>query len=62
MNFIIWYKIALFYYLLFLSKEFDVGQDKPFEYVTTELEPCFDAADFIRLGKDVFGQRSHVNI
>ena len=29
-------------------------------YVTTEFEPCFDAADFIRAGKDVFAQRSQV--
>jgi len=29
-------------------------------YVTTEFEPCFDAADFVRCGKDIFVQRSHV--
>jgi len=29
-------------------------------YVTTELEPTFDAADFIRCGRDIFTQRSHV--
>jgi glycine amidinotransferase len=29
-------------------------------FVTTEFEPCFDAADFIRFGKDIFGQRSQV--
>jgi len=29
-------------------------------YVTTELEPVFDAADFARFGKDIFVQRSHV--
>ena len=28
--------------------------------MTTEYEPCFDAADFIRAGKDVFAQRSQV--
>lgn len=30
------------------------------KFVTTEFEPCFDAADFIRAGTDVFGQRSQV--
>ena len=30
------------------------------KFVTTEYEPCFDAADFIRAGKDVFAQRSQV--
>lgn len=30
------------------------------KFVTTEYEPCFDAADFIRAGKDVFVQRSQV--
>lgn len=29
-------------------------------FVTTEFEPCFDAADFIRFGFDIFGQRSQV--
>jgi glycine amidinotransferase len=29
-------------------------------YVTTEFEPCFDAADFVRFGRDIFVQRSHV--
>ena len=30
------------------------------DYVTTEFEPVFDAADVARCGKDVFVQRSHV--
>jgi len=30
------------------------------EYVTTEFEPCFDAADFVRAGRDIFVQRSQV--
>lgn len=30
-------------------------------FVTTEFEPCFDAADFYRAGKDIFAQRSHVS-
>jgi len=29
-------------------------------YVTREHEPTFDAADFIRCGRDIFAQRSHV--
>ena len=32
------------------------------KFVTTEFEPCFDAADFIRAGKDIFAQRSQVYI
>jgi glycine amidinotransferase len=30
------------------------------EWITTEAEPTFDAADFVRCGRDVIGQRSHV--
>ena len=30
-------------------------------FVTTEFEPCFDAADFIRAGWDIFAQRSQVD-
>lgn len=29
-------------------------------YITTESEPTWDAADFMRFGKDIFGQRSFV--
>lgn len=29
-------------------------------YVVTEFEPVFDTADFIRCGKDIFVQKSHV--
>ena len=32
----------------------------PFRSVITEFEPTFDAADFIRCGRDIFVQRSHV--
>ncbi|KAG8440552.1 hypothetical protein GDO86_006335 [Hymenochirus boettgeri] len=28
------------------------------KFVTTEFEPCFDAADFMRAGRDIFAQRS----
>ncbi|KAJ7394402.1 hypothetical protein OS493_000211 [Desmophyllum pertusum] len=30
------------------------------KFVTTEFEPCFDAADFMRAGRDIFAQRSQV--
>jgi len=30
------------------------------KFVTTEFEPCFDAADFMRVGTDIFVQRSQV--
>lgn len=30
------------------------------QYVITEFEPTFDAADFIRCGRDIFVQQSHV--
>ncbi|XP_034638894.1 glycine amidinotransferase, mitochondrial isoform X4 [Trachemys scripta elegans] len=30
------------------------------KFVTTEFEPCFDAADFIRAGRDIFVQRSQI--
>jgi glycine amidinotransferase len=29
-------------------------------FVLTEFEPVFDAADFVRCGRDIFGQLSHV--
>eukprot|EP00754_Rhynchopus_humris_P036052 Rhum_TRINITY_DN17823_c0_g1::Rhum_TRINITY_DN17823_c0_g1_i1::g.166561::m.166561/K00613/GATM; glycine amidinotransferase len=31
------------------------------EYVTTEAEPIWDAADWMRMGKDIFCQRSFVS-
>jgi glycine amidinotransferase len=34
------------------------GKEK--NYVITEFEPTFDAADFIRCGRDIFVQKSHV--
>ena len=34
-------------------------EDDP-RYVVTEIEPIFDAADFIRCGRDLFVQKSHV--
>jgi glycine amidinotransferase len=38
-------------------------RERPYEtrrYLTGEFEPTFDAADFIRCGRDIFAQRSHV--
>ena len=34
------------------------GEDM--RYVVTEFEPTFDAADFVRCGRDIFCQKSHV--
>ena len=31
------------------------------KFATTEFEPCFDAADFMRAGRDIFAQRSQVS-
>ncbi len=33
---------------------------EPTRYVITEFEPTFDAADFIRCGRDIFAQKSNV--
>src|SRR2546421_190779 len=48
-----------------LEDWYDAGYDRqrPCEsgrYLTLEHEPTFDAADFIRCGRDIFVQRSHV--
>jgi glycine amidinotransferase len=32
----------------------------PVRYVITEFEPTFDAADFVRCGRDIFAQKSNV--
>jgi glycine amidinotransferase len=34
--------------------------DEPMRFILTEDEPVFDAADFARCGRDIFGQESHV--
>lgn len=40
---------------------YEVPEDgKPMRFVTTEFEPTFDAADFVRCGRDLFAQKSHV--
>ncbi|KAF6774928.1 hypothetical protein AHF37_05882 [Paragonimus kellicotti] len=45
-----------------VSQRLDAGTSDKAQIgtVTTESEPCFDAADFIRAGRDIFGQRSQV--
>jgi glycine amidinotransferase len=43
-----------------LDELYDVGAPGRGEWITTELEPTFDAADFVRCGRDIIGQRSHV--
>lgn len=34
--------------------------NEPMRYVINEFEPVFDAADFVRCGRDIFGQKSNV--
>lgn len=36
------------------------GPGEPMRFILTEFEPVFDAADFARCGRDIFGQESHV--
>ena len=47
-----------------MSDELYVNEDeyeaKPGVFATTEFEPVFDAAEFTRIGKDIFVQRSQV--
>jgi glycine amidinotransferase len=38
----------------------DPGEDGPPRLVVTEFEPTFDAADFIRCGRDIIAQKSNV--
>jgi glycine amidinotransferase len=41
--------------------DFRVPQDgEPMRYILTEFEPVFDAADFVRAGRDLFVTRSNV--
>ncbi len=36
------------------------NNDEVMRFVITEFEPAFDAADFVRCGRDIFCQKSHV--
>lgn len=38
----------------------DPGEDGPPRLVVTEFEPTFDAADFLRCGRDIIAQKSNV--
>ncbi|MBN1204931.1 MAG: inosamine-phosphate amidinotransferase 1 [Myxococcaceae bacterium] len=38
----------------------DPKPGEPMRYAITEFEPTFDAADFVRCGRDIFGQKSNV--
>jgi glycine amidinotransferase len=38
----------------------ETADNEELKYAITEFEPTFDAADFIRCGKDIFVQKSHV--
>jgi glycine amidinotransferase len=42
------------------NKSYNWDYELGAEYVTTENEPLFDAADMMRCGRDIFIQRSHV--
>ncbi len=37
----------------------ELPEGEPHRYVITEFEPVFDAADFMRCGRDIFVQQSH---
>lgn len=48
-----------------LDAQFDANYQVPqkgdaLKFVVTEFEPTFDAADFVRCGRDLFAQKSHV--
>jgi len=36
------------------------GPNDPMDFIVTEFEPVFDAADFVRCGRDIFCQQSNV--
>jgi glycine amidinotransferase len=44
----------------FYNREYEEPINGAINYVITEFEPTFDAADFIKCGKDLFVQKSHV--
>ncbi len=45
---------------LFLPLPADAGEAETFSSIIGESEPVFDAADFVRCGRDLFVQQSHV--
>lgn len=43
------------------DEDFEIpGENDPMRYILTEFEPVFDAADFVRCGRDLFVTRSNV--
>jgi glycine amidinotransferase len=44
----------------FYNREYEEPINGAINYAITEFEPTFDAADFIKCGKDLFVQKSHV--
>ena len=44
----------------FYNETYTETTDEDLRFVINELEPTFDAADFIRCGKDIFVQKSNV--
>ena len=45
---------------LFDNQYLSPTKDEPMRYVINEFEPVFDAADFVRCGRDLFGIQSNV--
>lgn len=45
---------------LYVHDFVDPKEDEPLRYVITDVEPTFDAADFLKLGRDLVVQRSNV--
>jgi glycine amidinotransferase len=45
---------------LYLTDYAPAGKGEPARFILTEHEPVFDAADFVRCGRDIFAQTSNV--
>lgn len=45
---------------LFVADYTPSGHGEPARFILTEFEPVFDAADFVRCGRDIFAQTSNV--
>lgn len=43
-----------------VDDDWDAVDPDTIPFITTEEEPVFDAADFVRCGRDIFGQRSQI--
>jgi glycine amidinotransferase len=42
------------------GRKYDLDESKPFSWIINDARPAFDAADFMRFGKVIIGQYSHV--